>query len=285
MVPDINALLAGAYDWFSAFAQGFLPTYISPNLEIITQLVILVIVGYLVGKMGKAIAKKILSVVGLQRITTRTMTEDVLRVTGYKGDVVEFIGDLVKWSIYIIVITIVIQVLGFSDVAVMFNQLILFVPRVIISILVVILGLMIADFFGKVFEEGSRRMTEEEMFARFSGGLVKYSISMVAIIMALGLIGIDTNAMLILFSALLGVVLIMFFLGLKDFIPNYTAGMSLKSSLRVGDRIKAGKYSGIVEKITPFSLLLRTKKNKTVIIPNGLLAGQPVEKELKEKRV
>ncbi len=282
MALDINAFLQSTYAWIISFLQELFPKYILPNLQFIIQIILIIVVGYIAGRISKAVVKKILYVVGFRRLTARTFTEDVLKATGYKGDVVEFIGDLVKWSIYILTLAVVVQVLGFTTVAGLFNQIIIFVPKLILAILVIIIGFMVADFFGKVFEEGARKLLREDMLAKFSGGLMKYSVSMIAIIIALGLIGLDINAMLIFFSALLAVIVIVFSLGLRDLIPNFTAGIHLKNTLKVGDREKVGKYSGVVERIDPFSVLLRVNR-KNVIIPNSMLVKEPVEKELRER--
>lgn len=282
MAFDINEFLQASYAWVVNFLQEFLPKYVLPNLQFIIHIILIIVVGYIAGRVCKAIVRKILYVTGLKRMTARTWTEDILRVTGYKGDVAEFIGDLVKWSIYILTLAVVIQFLGFTTVAGLFNQIIIFVPKLILAILVIIIGFMIADFFGKVFEEASVKFLREDVLAKFSGGLMKYSVSMVAVIIALGLIGLDINAMLILFSALLIIVIIVFAIGLKDLLPNLTAGIHLKNTLRVGDKIKVGKYSGVVERIEPFSLVLRVNR-KNVILPSSMLVKEPIEKELRER--
>ncbi len=282
MAFDINEFLQVAYAWIINFLQEFFPRYVIPNLQFIIQIILIIVVGYIAGRVSKAIVRKILYVTGLKRMTARTWTEDILRVTGYKGDVAEFIGDLVKWSIYILTLAVIVQFLGFTTIASLFNQVIIFVPRLILAILVIIVGFMVADFFGKVFEEASRKFLREDVLAKFSGGLMKYSVSMVAVIIAFGLIGLDINAMLILFSALLAVVVIVFAVGLKDLIPNLTATIHLKNTLKVGDRIKVGKYSGVVERIDPFAVVLRVNR-KNVILPSSLLVKEPIEKELKER--
>ncbi len=282
MAFDINEFLQVAYTWIINFLQEFFPRYVIPNLQFIIQIILIIVVGYVAGRISKAIVRKILYVTGLKRMTARTWTEDVLRVTGYKGDVAEFIGDLVKWSIYILTLAVIVQFLGFTTIASLFNQVIIFVPRLILAILVIIVGFMVADFFGKVFEEASRKFLREDVLAKFSGGLMKYSVSMVAVIIAFGLIGLDINAMLILFSALLAIVVIVFAVGLKDLIPNLTATIHLKNTLKVGDKIKVGKYSGVVERIDPFAVVLRVNR-KNVIIPSSLFVKEPIEKELKER--
>lgn len=282
MAFDINEALQPALSWAGNFSQEFFPKYILPNLQFIIQIILIILVGYIAGRIAKAVVKKILFVAGLKRMTARTWTDDVLKSVGYRGDVVEFIGDLVKWSIYLLTLAVIVQVLGFTTIAGLFNQIITFVPKLILAILIVIIGFMVSDFFGKVFEEGARKMFREEILGKFSGALMKYSISMISIIIALALLGLDINALLIFFAALLAIVVIVFSLGLKDLIPNYTVGLHLKNTLKVGDRIKVGEYRGVVERIDPFSIVLRVNK-KNVILPNTLLVKEPIEKELKER--
>jgi small-conductance mechanosensitive channel len=278
---DLNAFLQSLQAWTVSFFEQLIPEYILPNLQLIIQIMIILLVGYLIGKIGKIAVTKILSIAGLKRITAKTWTEDVLKVTGYKGNVVDLIGDLIKWSIYIVTLAVVVQVLGFASVANVFNQIIIFVPRLIVAILIVVVGFIIADFFGKVFEEAMIKIFREDILSKFSGGIVKYSIAMIALIIALSMIGLDVNALLILFSALLLIIVMLTGIGLKDLVPNFTAGIQIKNMLRPGDRVKFRSYSGIVERINPYSVDLRVNR-RTVTIPNSILLKEPFEKEAKK---
>ncbi len=278
---DLNSLLQSLQVWLVSFLKQLLPEYILPNLQLIIQIIVILLIGYITGKVSKLVVTKILSLAGLRRITAKTWTEDVLKVTGYKGNIVDLIGDLVKWSVYIITLAVVVQVLGFASVANIFNQIIIFVPRFIVAILIVVVGFMIADFFGKVFEEAVVKVFREEALSKFSGGMVKYSIAMIALIIALSMIGLDVNALLILFSALLFILVMITGIGLKDIIPNFTAGVYVKGMLKVGDRVKFRNYSGTVERISPYSIDLRVNR-KTVTIPNSILLKEPFEKEVKK---
>jgi small-conductance mechanosensitive channel len=282
MAMDVNTFLHSLYVWLMSFFKNFLPEYILPNLQLIIQIVIILLVGYIAGKIGKVVVTKILYVAGLKRITAKTWTEDILKVTGYKGNVVELIGDLVKWCVYIIFLAIIVQFLGLTSVAYVFNQVLIFVPRFIVAILVIVIGFIVADFFGKVFEEAIIKIFGEEILSKFSGGLIKYSIAMVALIIALSMIGLDINSLLVLFSALLIMIIVVSFLGLKDLIPNFTAGIHLKNVLKVGDKIRIRNYSGVIERVNTYSVDLRVGK-KTVTIPNSLILKEPIERESKEK--
>lgn len=263
--------------WTATLVENFLPKYIMPNLQIIIQIILILVIGYIIGKAGKAVATKILSVAGLKRITAKSWTEDILKITGYKGNIVELIGDLVKWCIYIITLAAVVQVLGFTSVAYIFNLILMFVPKFIVAILVIVVGFIIADFFGKVFEEATIKIFREEVLGRFSGGLIKYSVSMVALVIALSLIGLDVSALLVLFGALLAIIIIISSFGLKDLIPNFTAGMQLRSELKVGQKIRVKNYSGRVSSVGVYSVELDTGK-RIIRLPNSMLIKEPFEK-------
>ncbi len=263
--------------WIVNFAQRLVPDYILPNLQLIVQVLILLIAGYIAGKLGKVIVTKILSAVGLKKITTRTWAESLIRITGYRGTIVELIGDIVKWIIYIAFLGMIIQLIGFPGIADIFTQTAAFMPRFIGAILIIVIGFIIADFFGKVFEEAGGKLLKEDTLASLSGGVVKYSIATVVIIMALSLIGIDAASLTMMLTVILVTFMASLLIGMRDLLPAYSAGISMKSNIKVGDKVKIGRYSGIVEKIDPVSITLK-RGRKRVIIPNSMLMKEPIEK-------
>ncbi len=278
-MAGINEVLQAIWIWITDFTSNVMPVYVLPNIQLIIQIIILLIVGYIGGKLGKIVIVKILSVTGLRKITIRTWTEDILKAMGYKGTIVGLIGDLVKWFIYILVLGVIIDTLGFPGFVNIFNQIAAFVPRFIAAILIIVIGFLIADFLGKIFEEAGRSFIGE-VISSFSGGLVKYSIALVSIIMALALIGLDTTPLNIMFTLILAAIVVILTIGIKDMLPNVTAGMYLKKILRHGEHVKIGQHSGIVEKIEPMAVTLR-QGSKRILIPNHILAKNSIERRTK----
>jgi hypothetical protein len=262
------------------FFYSFVPNFIIPNLQLIVQIIILLILGFIVGKLSKSLVTRILSIIGLKRVTAKSWFGSLLKVTGYRGTVVELIGDLVKWLIYILFLAFIIQTLGIQGVAELFNQIAGFIPRFIGAIVIAILGFLIADFFGKVFEEAARKLVEEEMLANLSGGLAKCTISVIVIVMALAMIGIDTISLIVMFAIILSAIMVIVILGLRDSFPSFTAYLHLRKELKVGEFIRIGKESGVVEKVSPLSvtLLNGTKRSQ---VPNYLFMRESFERKQK----
>ena len=69
-------------------------------------------------------------------------------------------------------------------------------------------------------------------------------------------------------------------LGLKDLIPNYSTGLNVKKTLKVGEWIKIGEYQGKVEKVESLVVVVKNK-DKLVSIPISMFLKYPVERKAK----
>ncbi len=280
-MADINAIAQSILAWVTAFINRIIPDYIVPNIPLILEVVMLLVAGYITGRIMKAVMVRFLGVVGLKRISTRTWADSLLKATGYRGTIVELISDLVKWLVYILFLAMIIQTLGLTGVADIFTQIAIFMPRFIGAIVIVIIGFMVADFFGKIFEEAGRRFLEEETLARLTGGMIKYSLALIAIIMALSLLGLDTASLTIMFAVIMATMISLLIIGVKDIFPNFSAGLHLRHNLKAGDHVRIGEHSGIVEKVDAISVILRNR-DRRITIPNSVVMKVAIEKTVEK---
>ncbi len=253
---------------------------IMPNLTIIAQVIVLLIAAYAVGRVVKVVVIKILNIVGLKKITAKTWAEGILKAAGYKGTIIGLIGDLVKWLIYVLFLAFIIQTLGLPGIAEIFTHIAIFIPRFIGAVLLMVIGFLIADFFGKMFEEAGRRYLQDDILPGLGGGMIKYSISLIGIVMALAMLGLDTSTLIIMFALVLGTIIVLLVMGVKDAFPNMTAGIQIKKEFKPGEYIKVGQYAGVIEKIDRFSVSLRDRERR-ITIPTSMLIKVPVERKVK----
>jgi len=261
-----------------SFFNDAVSVYFIPNLKLIAWIFVILIIGYLVGRISKAIVVKILGAVGLKKLTTRSWSESILRITGYKGSIVGLIGDIVKWIVYILFIAFIIQNIGLAGVADIFTQTAGFLPRIIGAILIIVLGFMVADFFGKIFEEAGRRFLREDGLSSLSGGVARYSIAIISVIMALAFIGIDTTALTVMTSIIFSAFMVIIIIGIKDIFPNFTAGLHLRSELKPGESVSVSGHSGSVERVNALNVTLKSGA-KTISVPNSEFVKQCVERK------
>jgi hypothetical protein len=265
---------------FFDFLFQLWPNYVYPNLGLIVYITLLAIAGYLVGRVCKWIVTKTLGIIGLKRMTSRSWVESLLKITGYRGNIIGLMGDIVKWFVYILFLSAIVQTIGFLGMAEFFTQVASWMPKLIIAILIIIFGFIVSDFFGRIFEEAGRQFLRDEGIAKFGSGLVKYSVAMVIIIMTLSLLGLDTTSLLVLLAGILGATLIMLAFGMKDILPNLVAAMQLRSLLKIGETIEVEGCRGAVEKIDTLGVTL-TSGRKRYVLPNTMVLKKVVVREVK----
>ena len=110
---------------------------------------------------------------------------------------------------------------------------------------------------------------------------IAYFIYFVTIITALNQLGLTTTILHMISAAVLIIIVLSFALGVKDFIPNFIAGIHInrKNMINEGDRIKVKGTEGKVVKIELTETKLKTKKGDTIFIPNSVLIKEEIIKK------
>ncbi len=121
-----------------------------------------------------------------------------------------------------------------------------------------------------------RRSTSGASFAEvFVGRFVQASIMVVALIYALGVIGVQFAPLL----GALGIGGIALALALQPTLENFFAGLVLHAQrpFRVGEEVITADVQGEVVDITTRSVVVRANSGETVHIPNSMVLGREIE--------
>ena len=128
-----------------------LPIANKPILEYIIDAVkhcgieeIIVVVGYIISKIvAKAFAKG-MDRAGVNKVAGKTGLSDSLKSLGFES-FSKLLGILFFWFIFLIVLNIALDIAGIEQLNTILAPIILFIPRILIAILVVVAGFYIAD--------------------------------------------------------------------------------------------------------------------------------------------
>ena len=138
-----------------------------------------------------------------------------------------------------------------------------------------LVALLAAMWLGSLFDERlSAAQGLDPNLRTVLGRVVRALLLVFAILLALGLSGIDLTVLSV-FGGALGVGL---GLGLQRIASNYVSGfiLLLDRSLRIGDVITVDKYSGQVTQISTRYTVLRASDGTEAIVPNEMLVSSPV---------
>jgi small conductance mechanosensitive channel len=146
-----------------------------------------------------------------------------------------------------------------------------FGKNLLIAVVVYFVGRFLIKYAIKALQIMSVKRDMAPSLTTFLHSLVSISLNLLLAITIVGIMGIDTSSFLAVFASA-GVAVGM---ALSGTLQNFAGGVLILilKPYKVGDRIEAQGYAGVVKEILIFHTVLTTPDNQTIIIPNGPLAN------------
>lgn len=151
------------------------------------------------------------------------------------------------------------------------NALVDFLPQLLSSLLVLILGLWLIKRISKLAVGAMQKRDLDISLRTFLRSLISIGLKIVLIVTVAGMVGIGTTSLV----TILGAAGLAIGLALQGSLSNFAGGVLILifKPFKVGDSIEAGGQSGEVKEIQIFNTILITADHKTIILPNGPLSN------------
>lgn len=247
------------------------------------KLLLIAIFGYIFGFLFEAVSKKtIRSMLGARRVKEVGVKSAALEA-GVEIGVVEIIGEFIKYAIYLATIIIIFDQLGITMARDMLIGVWNYLPNIVATFLILVIGAMVAEVVGNVARLSARSLGLDDLFKEAGNALLpsslismvfKYFIYLISITIALTQLGFQTLLLTIIVgSAAIIITLFVFSLiafGLKDMMPNVLAGVFIRSSgfVKLGQKIEIKEFKGKVVKIGLLATVIQNK-DEILKIPNS----------------
>src|SRR5918997_1495931 len=170
-------------------------------LEYIPQLIgaiVILIVGYIVAKILKAVVSRILQGIGFDGCMEKGGIKQFLDRAQTRETPATVLGRLVFWLVFIIAITMAADALGIRQVSEVLGQLIAYIPSIIAAILILVLAALLANFLAGIV----RGATGSDLLSN----IARYAIIIYAGFAALTQLGIAVQLTAPTFLIVLGAV-------------------------------------------------------------------------------
>ncbi|MFH1591258.1 MAG: mechanosensitive ion channel domain-containing protein [archaeon] len=160
----------------------------------------------------------------------------------------------------------------------------------VVALIILFVGFVLGKLAGKFIERVLHEIELDNMvqstiglslaIERVIGNVISYFIYFITIVMALDQLGIQTYVLNLLSIAFLAVVIISFFLSIRDFFPSFMAGMQIrrKQLIKEGDTIIFRNTRGKIASISLTETRLETKQGDLIYLPNHLLMTEQFTK-------
>ena len=233
--------------------------------------VVLLVVGVLVARLAGLLARRALLALGADRLAERFGIHDVLARLGLERSLSRVIGILVRLALTVVVVFAAASALGLGALSASLNQVLLFLPKLVVAVVLVLAGVIIGQFAGNRVD----RLADQMALGGPLGRLTQAAIVAIFVLTALAQLGISTEIL----TAILGIVIVAlalavalaFGLGSRDVAREVSAGRYVGGAFRVGQTISVDGIRGEIASLETAATVLRTDDGRTVRIPNHLL--------------
>lgn len=180
--------------------------------------ILILLLGYIIAKVIKTIFVRFLKLIKFDVLTDKSGIEGFLKEGGVTRTAIDIIGALVYWLIMLIAILAALNSLGLSVASDLFNQIIMFIPNIIVAVVVLIIGLFLSRFTAVLVTSYFKQVGVDH--ADGFGKLAQYGILIFVVSIVLTQLNIGTeivtNAFQLLFGAVCLALALAFGLGGRD---------------------------------------------------------------------
>lgn len=190
--------------WGDAMVEAFrdMTMRIAVIMPRLLALLSFVVLGLLVGGLTKAVLQRLLKALRLDVLSERWGIQAALARAGVKQPLSQMAGRLAFWFVFIVFIFMGVDSLNLPATAVLMGQVLGFLPHVVAAGLLLLVGLLLANFFAEATLIATVNAQIQE--ARLIANLVRWGIGLFTAAMVLTQLGIATEIVVSAFSILFG---------------------------------------------------------------------------------
>ena len=221
-------------DVFNASLQELWAGFIQfvPNLVVA---IVLFVVGWVLGTVIARALEQVFGALKVDNLLKSIGVDGFFRRAGMNLNSGYFIGQVVKWFVIIVFLIPSLDLVGLNSIKdFLQNDVLGFLPKVVVAALILIIATIVADGLSKAASASARTMGLSS--ANMLGAIAKYAVWVFAFIIALGQLGIAEYYMNVLYTGIIVMISIggalAFGLGGRDAAARFIAKVSDEVSHR-----------------------------------------------------
>ena len=178
--------------------------------------VVIVLIGLIVAPIFGGITKKIVDVLKVDAVSEKVGLHDLLKPFFKKPSISFFLGKIVKWFFIVAFLMAAAEVLQWDRVTEFLNEIVLYIPNVLIAVVILVLGVIAGKFVDEIVVRSIKGSNAPINNPQTLGHVSKYSIVLFSVLAALIQLGIAASLIQILFSGIVLAMALAFGLGGRE---------------------------------------------------------------------
>lgn len=236
---------------------------------------LLLFLGWLVAKLCRRLALKILKWTGFEGAMERSRINETIKAAGVTTSIGGVIAIVVFWTILLIFVVSASEVLGLTVVLSTLNRLILYVPNIIASIAIIVLTLFLARFVKDLIAVSLAQVNL--IYARPLAKTVELLIIIFGLIVAMTQLGFDIGILManitLFIGGFVGIVVLSLGLGAKTVVENLMAGYYVRQLFKQDQDVILAGEKGRIKQIHNLGIVMKTEDGE-IMVPNHKIVDQ-----------
>jgi hypothetical protein len=253
-------------------------------LPTVLVVIVLLILGWVFARLISALTQRLLRRLKVDGIFEHVGLAEGFTKAGITRSASELIGLVIFWLVFLSFILLALEQFGLMAVVLPLQGLISYLPRLLASALVLIVGAFLAQFLGRVSQATAAGMGIE--FHQPLGQFVQVLLLVVTVILAVDQLGFNLTLLTETFTNLLTVVVaglvLAFALGARSVAGNILAGYYAREQFSLGEQIVVDDQEGTLEAIGTLNAEIAAGDDR-IFIPNIRMIERQVRVRGKSK--
>ncbi|WP_424858592.1 MULTISPECIES: mechanosensitive ion channel family protein [unclassified Tepidimonas] len=272
-MDHIRTALAWASDPLVALYNRL--AMLAPNL---LGALVLLLFGYLLGKLLGAVTRRLLAKLGIDELAKRSGLQGFLQQWGMQREISALLGTIAFAFVLLAFAISAADSLGLAAAGQTVAQVMLFLPKFVAAVVVLVLGLMAASWLAGLVRRAadSAGVDYAPTLARLTMGVLAALVVLMAvdqldirIVLLQEVIGIALAAIGVAVALSLG-------LGTRGLAGEIVAGVYLRDLLKEGDRIEWNGIAATVREVGTIKTVLVLADGRLLTVANSRLSADAV---------
>ena len=242
----------------------------------ILKAVLVLIFGWLFIKLILSVLKRALKFIKIDKLGSKLNDIEIVEGKKLNVNVSKIILSFVKWSLLLVLIIVVSEMMGLTIISEEIGNLLHYLPQLLSALVIFMVGLFLANFVKKSIKTFFKSF--DLSGSKIISQLVFFIILAIVSITALNQAGINTEIITsnlnLIFGAFLAAFALAVGLGSKEVVADLLRTFYTRRTYEVGQKIKFNDIEGEILAIDDISMTLKTVNGKLIVPIKDIVNSQ-----------
>jgi len=264
-----------------AFDKGIFSELLTNFLKAVPGTIgalVVIILGLIVSKILRKVVLKFLEKIKIDKLGDKLNEIDIVDKANISIKFSKVLSTIFYYFLVLLFVVVATDILGMPSVSELVKNIFEFIPRLVVALIVLVLGILLADAIKNIVTSACKSLGIPS--ANLIGSLIFYFLFINIVILALSQAGIQTDFLSQNLSILIGGVAFAFAIGYgfaaRSVVANFLASYYSSESINIGDKVRLEEVTGTVVDVSKSSMIIETE-NSRVIFPLSKITTDKIE--------